>query len=901
MTVPEQGPGRTPARDPAMSGERGPAELILVARPEVRLRAGATGLSSPGADVSSLRSRLDRRGARLRPLCGLPEDRMGAMVAAANEERDGDPVPDLSTYYSVDAPGEDLEALAEELRADDLVEAAYVKPPGALPTVMDVDAKGHVRAGVNDMSPAPDDAPPATPDFVARQGYLNAAPEGIDARYAWTVAGGRGYGVRVIDCEWGWRFSHEDLTQNQGGVIAGSASSDQASVDHGTAVLGEISGDVNGIGIHGIAPDAWAAASSFETQSTAAAIVNAANRLRRGDILLLEIHRAGPNTPNPRQGQLGFIAIEWWPDDFAAIRYAVARGILVVEAAGNGFQDLDDAVYDRRPAGFPASWRNPFNPANLNSGAIVVGAGAPPPGTHGQNWGPDRSRLDFSNFGARVDAQGWGREVTTTGYGDLQGGGSQDLWYTDRFSGTSSASPIVVGALACLQGIMHSRGPLRVTPARARSLLRLTGSPQQDAPGRPRTQRIGNRPDLRQLVAAATRLSQRIGDTDGNGRSDVVVTSRWGIGILTQQGGTLAAPMMAPNGTRFGGWLLNTADNQVGPLADYDGDGRAEILVTSPWGLGILKRTGSTLAAPMMAPNGTRFGSWALDTNSSTVGPVGDFDGDRRTEIVVKGASGLGILELNGSTLSPTAGASNGTRIGGWLLNAGDNSFGPVGDFDGDGRDEMVVTSPWGLGILEVTGGRLAVPMMAPNGTRFGGWLLNTADNHLGPVGDFDGDGRDEILISSPWGVGILKLTGGTLSVVMMAPNGTRFGGWLLNTADNQLGPVGDFDGDGRDEILISSPWGVGILKLSGSTLTAPMMAPNGTRFGGWLLNTADNSLGAVTDYDGDRRSEILITSPWGLGVLELVGGTLAAPVMAPNGTRFGGWLLNTADNEFGN
>jgi len=38
---------------------------------------------------------------------------------------------------------------------------------------------------------------------------------------------------------------------------------------------------------------------------------------------------------------------------------------------------------------------------------------------------------------------------------------------------------------------------------------------------------------------------------------------------------------------------------------DFDGDGRAEILVTSPWGLGILKRSGSTLTSSTMAPNGT--------------------------------------------------------------------------------------------------------------------------------------------------------------------------------------------------------------------------------------------------------------------------------------------------------
>jgi hypothetical protein len=52
-----------------------------------------------------------------------------------------------------------------------------------------------------------------------------------------------------------------------------------------------------------------------------------------------------------------------------------------------------------------------------------------------------------------------------------------------------------------MQGWLRAAGkPLR-TPAQARTLLRTTGSPQQNEPGRPATQRIGNRPNLRSLHA----------------------------------------------------------------------------------------------------------------------------------------------------------------------------------------------------------------------------------------------------------------------------------------------------------------------------------------------------------------------------------------------------------------
>jgi hypothetical protein len=537
-------------------------ELIVVASREIELRASAEGLTSAaGADVSSLEVLLTSAGATMRPLFDESEAQLQAEATAMAAVSEAE-VPDLSVFYSVEAPEKELDVLAERLRQLEGVAGAYIKPAAELAHV-NVRETGEVAEimppppaevvfpmRLNDMPATVEQPSTLTPDFTLRQHYLDAAPTGIDARYAWTLPGGRGQNVRVIDIEWGWRFSHEDHVVNQSGVVAGTNSTVLAYENHGTGVIGEISGDVNHYGITGIAPDANISAVSLVSFGTAQAIRNAADRLRPGDIILLEVHRAGPRAASG-SGQFGYIAIEWWPDDFAAIRYAVSKGIVVVEPAGNGGQNLDDAIYNTPAAGFPPTWRNPFNPANPSSGAVVVGAGSPPSPTHGRtshpSWGDvyaDRGRCFFSNYGARVDAQGWGWEVTSTGYGDLQGGADRDRWYTDQFSGTSSASPIVVGALACVQGVLRAHGRIPLSPARCRELLRGSGSPQQDAPAftflpnmagsgylqnhprRPRTQRIGNRPNLRQLISLALDFRTWIG-VQFTGSVPANTTRRW--------------------------------------------------------------------------------------------------------------------------------------------------------------------------------------------------------------------------------------------------------------------------------------------------------------------------------------------------------------------------------------
>ena len=92
---------------------------------------------------------------------------------------------------------------------------------------------------------------------------------------------------------------------------------------------------------------------------------------------------------------------------------------------------------DFPPEELRARWNGVFDRNVRDSGAVMVGAGTP----------TGRIAEWFTNYGSRVDLEGWGSSVTTTGYGDLWNTGP-DSTYTAGFNGTSSATPIVTGSVA---------------------------------------------------------------------------------------------------------------------------------------------------------------------------------------------------------------------------------------------------------------------------------------------------------------------------------------------------------------------------------------------------------------------------------------------------------------------
>ncbi len=332
-----------------------------------------------------------------------------------------------------------------------------------------------------------------TPGYDDRQGYRRA----LDIDAAWALPGGRGAGVTVADVEGEWNEKHEDLPGARITHVAGRRQRSAGWRAHGTAVLGVLAASDNGVGMLGLAPDVAAIkTASLGGIGAARALYEAAEALSPGDVLVVELHGPGPNARG--RGQQGFVPMEWWQPEFDAIRFATHKGVIVVEAGGNGGEDLDAPVYKRR-----------FDRSVRDSGAILVGAGAPP----GFAGVPERGRLDFSNYGSRVDVQGWGRLVATLDYGDLQGCATPARNYTAQFSGTSSASPVVAGAALAVQGAFKARTGRVLSPFEMRALLVATGTPQAGAHARCRPpaadEHIGPLPHVGRALAAVGVQSKR--------------------------------------------------------------------------------------------------------------------------------------------------------------------------------------------------------------------------------------------------------------------------------------------------------------------------------------------------------------------------------------------------------
>ncbi|MEJ2403319.1 MAG: S8 family serine peptidase [Candidatus Thiodiazotropha sp.] len=413
-----------------------------------------------GSALKSELASLEKRygGFSMEPLLSSAQVKLSEKLAGRAMEVDKDyRSANFRSFYAIDF--KDFRELTEPVKTLlkwESVETAYID-----------------QAGPDPLVNASDD--PRSPN----QGYLDPAPDGIDAEYAWGFLGGDGEGQRFIDLERGWTLNHEDLNDHGGTLLHGTLLN--SSRAHGSSVLGEICAVDNNLGCVGIVPniDSFDVV-SFNGSTREAAILTAIDNLGFGDTLLLEaqVWLNGTSLLGP---------IEAYDAEFEAIRLATALGIIVVEAGGNGTNNgfAPALNMDSYMTLGGEQILNPASPDFRDSGAIIVTAATSAAPHTRRNYGP---------YGARVDCYAWSQNIDTCSSNST---GSTTA-YTTTFSGTSGASPIITGAALAIQGLAEAHLGYRFGPYQMRSILRDPANGTHPAPSE--TTAIGVMPDLERII-----------------------------------------------------------------------------------------------------------------------------------------------------------------------------------------------------------------------------------------------------------------------------------------------------------------------------------------------------------------------------------------------------------------
>ena len=545
----------------------------------------------------------DFPGTRVTRLFSRPEAALERDKARI-ERKSGREQADLNLYYRLRlGPKASAVEVIDALNALDVVEIAYAEP-----------------------LPMPS---PVTPDYTDDQTYAEPAEEGLDVEYARTIPGGRGSNVRIIDIEYSWNVNHEDLSKARaaGAMVTNGTPTDPFSNnDHGTAVVGELVADDNSFGVTGLADQAGLGLTNAHDNGSydlADAIDIAAAALNDGDVILIEQQTGGVNGCDANQ--VGCVAVEFVQAFYDAIVAATGDGIIVVEAAGNGSEDLDDPAYD------PTFGDRP------DSGAIIVGAGNYPGCTD-----PAHGRRDFSTFGSRVNLHAYGQCVTTTGYGDLFGSSMSNDAYTDTFGGTSSASPMVTSAAAILSSVAQQQGDTNgLTSTEARTMLAVGATPQQLGDGG-LAGNIGPMPDLLDALAAYV-PTVSVGDQTTPEGTDVTLTAS---GSDPQGGAVTYAWDLDDDGQFDDGTGSSVSFTRVG----QDGLYPVAVQVTDP--AGATGTDTATVTVTNVAPTVTVDAITAIDEagTATVTGTISDPGWQESLSATIDFDDGAGPIALTGTS-----------------------------------------------------------------------------------------------------------------------------------------------------------------------------------------------------------------------------------------------------------